>query len=176
MLLSAFPLESAADNRTVQVSVQNPSDSPVELLGAYGNVSTPLPLVGRPESYTATAWEGHAEYRNRGDRTISAIQFHWVLLDHFGQVQWIMDVTDEKDLPRTGSRRQDWKQVIPKEDIGQATLTVQEVRFEDGTLWAATPAEGQAVADETVRRDERQRLLHLYQAQGVDALVEELRR
>ena len=58
----------------------------------------------------------------------------------------------------------------------RVTVSVGRVRFEDGSAWTGTRTVGQVPACADALKAERARFLQIYQTQGLDGLLTELKK
>lgn len=180
-------------DQVASVSITHVSGAPVELLEATGRLlgyyATPTRLAYSPEHArirTAnrdssrgqfTHWSSTVRYRNQSGQRIAATRFEWKFLDPFNQVQWVVEVTDPQELFPGDTRRRQWEEIVSQVDENiQAALSLKAVRFSDGTTWTATVPDSDTGSTDVAIRDERKRLLKLYDDQGLKALLEALRK
>ena len=179
-----------AEDQSLQVTLVNRPDAPVQLVTAegllrtYQAIPTSRPSGGsyspikyanvKDEASDLLQWEGKVSYRNTGRQPIDDVQFSWTFYDSFGRRKAGFDVTDSRPVPQGKARAQDWRQILYTPGVSVAMVRVAAVRFSDGTVWIAPQDAGQAEAEAASTKTERERLRTVYEQGGVDALLDAL--
>lgn len=195
-LVWCFANTGICGDRAIKVTISNTPDAPAQISEAGSELAEPPVKLGddtasrspvkalrveRRRLSPILSWEGWIKYGNRSKQPITAIKVRWEFWDAFDEPQWAVEVSGDQMalLPGEFLERR-WEDRFPRFDITKALVTIETVRFADGTMWQRA-ARGEGVSQplseiSEVTRLERQRLLDIYRREGLDALLEVLER
>lgn len=143
--------------------------------------SAPVKILQATSGYEDTRvtsnfyWRMQANVRNVSDKRIVAYELEWNQYNAFDEkVDDVVGVSNQPLAPGAEANPA-WEKVNLRGTGVKVTVSVHRVRFEDGTTWAGvTVAQVPGCTD--ALKAERARLLQVYQTQGFDALLSELRK
>jgi hypothetical protein len=166
---------AAGSERQAQFAFLQIPDSPVQ------------PLDGSVRLAGNEAREPHIEVRNRSSKPIRYFEIGWLVKDSHGKEFWAASIPGGSDLNlRPGQTARAAQNTALKFahgqgeplEIGGMTGFVSQVEFTDGQIWVpdrAALAKAQLLGVLAPSLEE-QRLTDLYRKQGLQALVEELKK
>jgi hypothetical protein len=187
-LLSVFFLlvsnlyASQLSSQEIKVEFINPADSPIELLDAGAFL---LSTKNRSSSTSAgkteylmrnqvMGWSGWVQYKNISSKRFIAVKFQWTFFDAFGKPLGSFELVDDESLNPRQRHEKEWEQSAVPAEAASARVFALAVKFEDDSAWTSNAKEYKDPIVDRALQDERERLLKLYQNDGIDALLKDL--
>lgn len=118
----------AANTQTISMDVVPEPGCPVEVTGArteLGFDSFGLPVFGKT----------YIDYKNGGDKAISAVKFRVRYLDQNGVSRGTFHANDEAFVPQGAMASGKFAHYKLRKNIHQGKIRVLAVKFSDGTAW-----------------------------------------
>lgn len=169
-LALVLPMPTAQAAKPLPVTIAEQPDAPLKILEARSAF----------EDTRVTSnfyWRIYAKVRNVTDRRIVAYQLQWRLFNAFDEQIDSATGTDNDPLGPGAEKNEGWEKVDLSRATGvRVTVAVLRVRFEDGATWSTSAPLAQVPTCTDALKAERARLLQIYQVQGLDALLAELRK